>query len=225
MAIDPRKRRQERKEKGWSDSEPMPWLGYNELQEHGEKHPAAVVMHEWWDHTNADGDTYPVMTIYFMVVKGECTGYLAKANLWFSEKGAEYASDTLADIAIALGWEDPFDEEDDEDLQRVFGHGLLTLVMRAEEDRAWENDDGEEIIPVSPRFYNPTRTKITDEMKTAIVEAEGYVAGLIERNAEKREKRAQEPKPKRGKSSGRRSSGGGGSSRGRRSEADEDVPF
>lgn len=179
MSVDPKARREDRKARGLPDPseafEPMPWVTADDLDKHGEKHTAAVTGWEWYESPKKGT---PGLDIRWVIVDGPLAGKQAGSTLWFSTT-SDYALDVLADMAICFGWEEPFDERNDDDLEKVFtnGSGLLVLVLKTED--SYENSKGDEVTPVKPAFYNASRKKADDEVKALVKRGEAAFNGYL----------------------------------------------
>lgn len=144
MSIDPKKRKQEREEKGWSDDGPST----NFLRTEG-KMPMAV---GGWERFKSSQKGTPGIMIRLVVVEGQHAGSVIDRNFWLTEKALEQ----LADFALAFGYEEPFDEHSDDALEKIVCNGT-GVVMGTVKGEHYQKDDGSAGVRYEAKFFGPYR--------------------------------------------------------------------
>ncbi len=140
MAIDPKKRAKEREEKGWSDDGPSTSFCRTEG-----KFPMAVA---GWERFRSSAKGTPGIMFRLVVVEGEHAGEVVDRNFWLTEN----ALGQLADFALAFGYEEPFDENNDDDMDRVVTHGT-GVVLGTVKGEGYQKPDGSAGTRYEARFF------------------------------------------------------------------------
>lgn len=197
MAIDPKERKKEREDKGWSEDGP----GTNFLRQTG-KFPMAVC---GWERFHSSQKGTPGIMIRFVVVEGPNAGEVIDRDFWLSER----ALAQLADFALAFGFEEPFDEHSDDDMERIVSHGVgvVNVVVKSE---GYTKSDGSAGTKFIPNFFNPYRGAAKDSWGEWITKGEASFQAYLQW-------RTNNPRPKpgdapRGQGGGGRGGAGGGTS-------------
>jgi hypothetical protein len=143
MPIDPRKRAQERKEKGWDDN-----AGSQKIKEEC-KFLGAVAGFERFE--SAQKGT-PGIMVRFVAVDGPLAGHVIDRDFYLTENALGF----LADLALAFGYEEPFDENNDEDLEAVFQHGAGVCFITVKRE-TYEKTGGGQGEKFAPAFFAKSR--------------------------------------------------------------------
>lgn len=123
MPVDPRARKEERKEKGWDSGDGGDRLPRLEMEVKG--FIAAPVGYERFE---SSGKGTPGLMIRFVVLEeprgwreedGDIVGCIVDKDFWLTGNMGD-----LADLAIAMGWDEPFDEKVDAEVDRMLQNGL-----------------------------------------------------------------------------------------------------
>lgn len=143
--IDPKKRMEERKQEGWSEV-PEEGGGGPERISMAVKCPAVIV---GFERTISAEKRTPGIEVRFAALEGAAAGKVVDRTFWSSSA----FNGQMADLALAIGWEEPFDPEEEEDLARVFSHknGVVGIDVRAKDP--YTGDDGKERINYEARFF------------------------------------------------------------------------
>ncbi len=138
--IQPKERADERKAKGYSDDGPSTQF----LQTTG-KFTMAVA---GWEYFSSAVKGTAGLMIRFVVVEGEHAGEVRDRDFYLTQN----ALFMLADLALAFGYEEPFDERSDDDIDKVVSHGLgvCTVTVKAE---GYQKNDGSSGTKYEPRFF------------------------------------------------------------------------
>lgn len=230
---DPREREKERKDNGWGDgdgerapriAEKVKFLaapvGFERYESSGKGTPAIMIRYvcvavlSRWDGKKWENDSNDYDSLI---------GHIIDKDYWLSGKMGD-----LCDMALAHGWEEPFDENDDDQLERIIQNGLGVIVITTKNDPY----DGKDKWIAA--FFNKPRagTEEDPEWEAIIAKGvEGFNKYFAWREKNPRRKPGEEPKAAKGGGgggggnaggSGRRKPGdGGGEGRGR-SEGNED---
>jgi len=184
MPVDPRARAKERAEKGYSDDGPSTTF----LRATG-KFPMAVA---GWERFNSSQKGTPGLMVRLVAVEGEHAGDVMDRDFWLTQN----ALFQLADFALAFGYEEPFNEHDDDDLERVITHGLGVIVVTVQAE-GYTKNDGSAGTRYNAAFFGKYKGQKKDSWGEHIKAGEKSFEGYL---------RWRENNP--------RGSGGGGSRRG-----------
>lgn len=220
MEINPNERRQERKEKGWSED---PELGEGPPRVGREQRcPGAAVGFERFKSSEKGT---PGLMVRFVALSGPDAGKITDRNFWLTQK----AIGQFTDLVLAYGWTEPLNTDNDDHLEALFARGAVMMQIKGE-DRSWTDDDGEEheTTRYSPAFFAKFKGQPADDWDEHVQAGQKYWDEYLKW-------RKENPRPKPGSSSG--GSGGGSSSGGSRSRSsgsgksdgnkvgDDSVPF
>lgn len=204
MKVDPRQRKAARKEAGHGEI-PEEGAGVKRVK-HECKVPGAVV---GWEHFESSRKGTPGLMVRFVVFEGPDAGAISERNFWKTDR----AIDQFLDFLLALGWEEPLDIEDDDQLERAFATGAVGLVIRGED---WKDREGNTRTKYEPAFFYRYREAGKPEWNAMVEEAEKGWAGYVKW-------REEHPRPSPGENSG--SGDGGGSGGGSYGGDDDSIPF
>lgn len=143
--IDPNQRKLERKEEGFSEIPEEGGGGPPRIRV-ACKVPAAIV---GFDRVISREKRTRGIEIRFVALEGAQAGHVVDRTLWDSSA----FNGQIADLALAIGHEEPFDPDEDDDLAKVFSHkgGIVGVDVRAKDP--WTNDKGQERIDYEARFF------------------------------------------------------------------------
>lgn len=133
MPVDPKARAQERKDNGWGDGD------------RGEKIPRvdakvkALFAACGTERYESSGKGTPALMVRFICVddpsaekekRASEVGHILDVDFWLTPK----ALGALADLALAFGWEEPFDENDDDHIDAILqnGSGAIWITTKNE---------------------------------------------------------------------------------------------
>ncbi len=209
MAVDPRARAAQREADGIPMREDSGGLFPTVNQEL--RANAAIC---GWEHFESSNKGTPGLLVRFVCLDGPQVGETVERSFWKTEN----ALYMLADLALALKWEEPFDESDNDDLEKVFD-GAVKITVKAQDP--YEKDDGTIVERYEAAFFNPTRYTLKEKEDGPVIEAaEASFSAYLQ---------WRENNPRGGGSSSRSSSGGGSSSRssggGSAPPVDDEIPF
>ena len=214
--VDPNARANERKEQGWSE---VPEEGKRaEWVSMAQRAPLAAV---GWEIYEAGTGT-PGILVRFVVLAGPDKGKITERTFWLSDG----ARSQLADFALAIGFREPFDDEDENDLQRLFTKGALMGEIK--EDSFRNQRTGKIVTKFRPdSFYPLPSDRKPSADWNAIMEAgeAGWARYQKWRETHPRGEEAQwggDQGGGGGGSGGGAAQGGGG---GRGGGYDDDIPF
>lgn len=169
--IDPKKRAEERKEKGWSDDGP----GTTFLRTAGKFSMMCV----GWEYFQSSGKGTSGLMVRLVVVEGEHAGEVIDRNFWLTPN----ALDMLADFAGAFGYMEPFDEKDSDAIDKVTSRdfpprlGVIRVTVQAE---GYTKNDGSAGTRYEPKFFGPYKGEKKDSWDTyyngGISSFEAYLA-------------------------------------------------
>lgn len=143
--IDPNKRKEERKAEGHSEI-PSEGSGGPPRINVACKVPAAIV---GFDRVISKEKRTPGIEIRFVALEGAQAGHVVDRTFWESSA----FNGQIADLALAIGHEEPFDPDEDDDLAKVFAFkgGVVGVDVRAREP--WVDNKGKERIDFEARFF------------------------------------------------------------------------
>lgn len=216
--IDPKERMKARKEAGMS-----------EVPEDGERTefvqsectvPGAVV---GWEHFESSKKGTPGLLVRFVVLEGPEVGRATERNFWLTDR----AMDQLLDFVLAMGWEEPFDPDNDEHLEKIFSLGAVKIVIRGED---YTDSEGEERTTYRPAFFNRLKGKGKKEWNSIVVAGQAGWDRYVKwresnpRGVASAENTGPDPevKPRKGKGEGKKKQESSGDDGG---YIDEDIPF
>lgn len=210
MLVEPKKRKAERKAEGKSE---VPTEGVRtEYVKRAQKTPGAVV---GWEHYNSSKKGTPGLLVRFVLLEGQDAGKAAERTFW--KTAAAIAQ--FSDFALAIGYEEPFDPDNDDHLEAMFAKGVVGLDIKEE---TYTKRNGDEATAARPEWFYVVPGKGKKEWNK-LVEAgqkdwERYVAW-----------RANNPRPEPGTGGGGGggggNSGGGGGGYGGGADPDDEIPF
>lgn len=142
VMVNPQQRQQERKDRGLDKDFPQTeWL----KEEY--RGPAVIV---GWEHYRSSKKGTPGTLVRFVCLDGPNAGKVCEGTLWKTQK----AIGTFADLALALGWTEPFDPDNDDHLASIFSKGAIRLTVKSE---TYTNNSGEDKTSYKPAYYDPFR--------------------------------------------------------------------
>lgn len=216
MAIDPKKRKQEREDKGWTDDGP----GTDFMRTEG-KFPMAVA---GWERFRSSQKGTPGLMVRLVVVEGPQAGHVTDRNFWLTPNALEQ----LADFALAFGYEEPFDEHSDDALDKIVVHGT-GVVMGTVKGEGYTKRDGSAGTKYEVRFFGTYKGTKKDSWNEFIKKGEGSFGAYLQwRAANPRPEPGQAPQGGGGYNRGGGSQQGGGGYGGggaQQGSGDEDIPF
>jgi len=139
--VDPRARQQERKEKGWDNENTT-----DRLKEEG-KFLFGVI---GWERFLSASKGTPGLMIRFIVLEGPRAGAVIDVDFWLTER----ALGALADLALANGWEEPFDADSDESLELIFPGDRANALIGVVKAEPYTKNDGTAGVSYKIAFFN-----------------------------------------------------------------------
>ncbi len=215
MPVDPKRRQQQREELDLPDITEPGGGGPTYIEEECR----VIAANVGWEHFDSAKKGTPGLHIRYVAVHPpEHAGHITTIDVWKLPQ----CLDRLADMALAHGYEEPFSEEEDDDLEAVFtaGDGLIQLVIKP--DEPYQDKNGKMVQRYSPAFFNRTRHRMDESYKKIIEDGEDEFGRYL---------KWREDHPRgsftgvSGGSSNSSNSGGSGQQQGQRKGADSDFPF
>lgn len=206
--VDPKARKAEREENGYDENGGAPRLA--QITENCTVEAAAVCGFERFK--SAKKGT-PGLMFRFVALNGPYAGKVVDRNYWLSDAAIQQ----LADLALARGYEEPFDADDDDAVERATMGKPVEIKVKA---GSYTKTDGTVVRTGEVAYTNKCKVKAKKE------EVADWKARLAAGQADFQhylDWRETHPRGEGGGSSGEGRSDGGGSSGG--GGSDEDIPF
>jgi len=164
--IDPKARAKERKDKGYSDDGPSTSF----LRATGKFTMAAVGIERF----NSSAKGTPGLMIRLVVVEGDHAGDVLDRDFWLTQN----ALFQLADFALAFGFEEPFDEKSDDDIEKIItsGLGVVTVKVQAE---GYTKSDGSAGTKYNADFFSRYAGEAKDSWKEYLDSGEKSFNGYL----------------------------------------------
>jgi hypothetical protein len=153
----------------------------------------------------------PVADVRFVSVDGDSAGSIHTETFWLNDKSLW----RVAKFAVALGWTEPFDPEDQEDFEQVLSYGPVRCQVKVQEVNGYDRSRIEKFSRYSMDRDPTTGAPVFSSPQDKLIKmAEEQWAGYL-----------------RWRSNNPRKTGGGSVSNSQnngvrsKAEYDEDVPF
>lgn len=222
MAIDPKARKKDREDKGWTDDGPSTDF----LRTEGKFRMAVA----GWERFRSSQKGTPGLMVRLVIVEGPQAGHVVDRNFWLTPN----ALDQLADFALAFGYEEPFDEHSDDAMDKIVVHGT-GVVMGTVKGEGYQKRDGSAGTRYECKFFGTYKGTKKDSWTEFIKKGEDSFGRYLQwRTANPRPEPGQTPTGggyNRGGGGGGGNQGGGGGGYGGQGgqgggyEDDGGIPF
>jgi hypothetical protein len=164
--IDPKARAKERKDKGYSDDGPSTSF----LRATGKFTMAGC----GFERFNSSAKGTPGIMIRLVVVEGDHAGDVLDRDFWLTQN----ALFQLADFALAFGFEEPFDEKSDDDIEKIMTSGLGVVVVKVQAE-GYAKNDGSAGTKYNAAFFSPYKGAAKDSWQEHIQAGEKSFNGYL----------------------------------------------